>query len=232
MQKFFLPLFAAAFLFLTSACAPSAGPIPVETPAPAPALTEQTSLSLDGLLPGMPEDAKCNGISCPYSAEGEAACAASDICPDEPACAVTEGIVTDKTCPAALGEACVLASAETALLCMPEGCDEGEVTAEYHKLTPAQAKESMDSGEDFILLDVRTQEEYESGHIPGAQLLPNESIGGEAPALLPDKDATILLYCRSGRRSKEAAEKLVSMGYIDVYDFGGITDWPYETVKS
>lgn len=103
--------------------------------------------------------------------------------------------------------------------------------AEYHKISPQQAKERMDSGDPVIVLDVRTQGEYDSGHIQGALLLPNEQIGAARPALLPDLDAEILVYCRSGNRSRQAAQKLVAMGYTAVYDFGGISGWPYGVVK-
>ncbi len=95
-------------------------------------------------------------------------------------------------------------------------------------LTAEEAKERLDGGGDHILLDVRTQEEYDGGHIPGAVCMPNEDIHPDFP--LPfEKDAEILVYCRSGRRSAEAAEKLTDMGYTAVFDFGGIQDWPYET---
>jgi phage shock protein E len=103
--------------------------------------------------------------------------------------------------------------------------------AEYHKISAEDAKERMDSGDAVIILDVRTQEEYDEDHIPGAILIPNETIGEERPALLPDLDAEILIYCRSGRRSAEAAKKLVALGYSKVYDFGGIIGWPYETAE-
>ena len=115
---------------------------------------------------------------------------------------------------------------------MPSATPETETSvpvAEYHKITAQEAKERMDSGDPVIIVDVRTQSEYDGGHIPGATLVPNEEIGTEMPDALPDKDAEILIYCRSGRRSKEAAQKLVAMGYTSVYDFGGIIDWPYET---
>lgn len=101
-----------------------------------------------------------------------------------------------------------------------------------HQLTAEEAKARMDSGEAVIVLDVRTQEEYDEAHIENAVLLPNEEIGSEQPALLPDLDAEILVYCRSGNRSRQAAEKLLAMGYTQVYDFGGIKDWPYDTVSS
>ncbi len=102
--------------------------------------------------------------------------------------------------------------------------------AEYHKITPEEAKEKMDAG-DVVVVDVRTQEEYDEGHIKDAVLVPNESIGGTMPEALPDTDATLLVYCRSGRRSKEASDKLLALGYRNVYDFGGMIDWPYDVVK-
>lgn len=102
--------------------------------------------------------------------------------------------------------------------------------AEYHKITAEEAKARMDSGDELIVLDVRTQEEYDAGHIAGAVLLPNETIADTQPDLLPDLGAEILIYCRSGNRSAQAANKLVAMGYTSVYDFGGIIDWPYDVV--
>lgn len=111
--------------------------------------------------------------------------------------------------------------------------DAGQTTAAaiYKKITPAEAKALMD-GENVIILDVRTQEEFDQGHIQDAVLLPDYEVGAKAAAVLPDKDAKILVYCRSGRRSALAAKELIAMGYTDVLDFGGIeTDWPYETVK-
>lgn len=83
-----------------------------------------------------------------------------------------------------------------------------------------------------IILDVRTQEEYDSGHIPGAICIPNESIGTEQPEELPDLRQVILIYCRSGNRSKQAAQKLFDMGYTNVYEFGGIIDWTGEVVTN
>ncbi|MGI6192905.1 MAG: rhodanese-like domain-containing protein [Christensenellales bacterium] len=117
-----------------------------------------------------------------------------------------------------------------ALGCAAKGDLESEDTM-YQKITPAQAKERMESNADAIILDVRTRSEYEAGHIEGAVLLPNENIGKTQPEVLPDLDAEILVYCRSGNRSAQAAKKLVSLGYTNVYDFGGIMDWPYGTVK-
>ena len=95
-------------------------------------------------------------------------------------------------------------------------------------LTPEQAKARMEENPDLILLDVRTQEEFEQGHIPGAVCLPNARSAADMPFLF-GKDAEILLYCRSGRRSADAAKKLRDMGFTNVFDFGGIIDWPYET---
>ncbi|MPN20879.1 Thiosulfate sulfurtransferase GlpE [bioreactor metagenome] len=102
--------------------------------------------------------------------------------------------------------------------------------AEYHKISAADAKTRLDSGDELILLDVRTKEEFDAGHIAGAVLLPNETILDSQPDVLPDLNAEILIYCRSGNRSAQAANKLVAMGYTNVYDFGGIIDWPYEIV--
>ena len=102
--------------------------------------------------------------------------------------------------------------------------------AAYQKISAEEAYEMMASQE-VVVVDVRTREEYDGGHIENAVLVPNESIGSEMPEALPDKEATLLVYCRSGRRSKDAAEKLLKLGYQSVYDFGGVIDWPYELVK-
>ena len=102
--------------------------------------------------------------------------------------------------------------------------------AKYKKITAAQAKALIDTG-DVIILDVRTQEEFDDEHINDAVLLPDYDIGAKAATVLPDKGAKILVYCRSGNRSASASEKLIAMGYTDVLDFGGIIDWPYETDK-
>jgi len=101
---------------------------------------------------------------------------------------------------------------------------------EYKRLTAEEAKARIDSGDEIIILDVRTEAEYKAGHIEDSILIPNESIKGTKPELLPDLDAEILIYCRSGNRSAQAAKKLISMGYTNVYDFGGIIDWPFDTV--
>ena len=89
----------------------------------------------------------------------------------------------------------------------------------------------MASEKDYIILDVRTKGEYGMGHIPKAINIANESIGSQPPAELPDKDQLILVYCRSGKRSHDAAQKLAAMGYGNVVDFGGIMDWPGEVVQ-
>lgn len=93
------------------------------------------------------------------------------------------------------------------------------------------ALEMMNDGEAYVLVDVRTEDEFNQGHIEGAILMPYDQIGTLATTLIPDSSARILLYCRSGRRSAVAAEALVDMGYINVYDFGGINDWPYDVVS-
>ena len=101
--------------------------------------------------------------------------------------------------------------------------------AGYVNITAEQAKEIMDSQEDYIILDVRTQDEFDESRIPGAILIPHNEITEKAEDLLTNKDQLILVYCRSGRRSKLAAEALVELGYNNIKEFGGIIDWPYET---
>ena len=101
--------------------------------------------------------------------------------------------------------------------------------AVYHKLSQTDAKAIMDSGEPYTLVDVRTQLEYDGGHIRGAILIPVSEIGDKAPGELPDKNALIMVYCRTGVRSKSAAVTLLSLGYTNVWDIGGITTWPYDT---
>ena len=103
--------------------------------------------------------------------------------------------------------------------------------AVVHESTAEEAKSRMDSGDPIVVLDVRTQEEYDQKHIDGAVLLPNEQIADTRPDALPELDAEILVYCRSGNRSRQAADNLVAMGYTAVYDFGGINSWPYDTVS-
>ncbi len=110
------------------------------------------------------------------------------------------------------------------------GQDRGnDQEAVYLNITAEEAKQIMDSEEGYIILDVRTQEEYDQGHIPGAIVISHEEIAEKAEDVLTDKDQLILVYCRSGRRSKIAAEALVELGYTNIREFGGISDWPYET---
>lgn len=114
------------------------------------------------------------------------------------------------------------------------GCSSQEKAKEIPvvtKITAAEAKAMIDKGQDLVILDVRTQEEYNEAYIQNALLIPDTEISGQAPTILADKDQTILVYCRTGRRSAEAAKKLVDMGYTNIYDFGGILDWPYEVVN-
>ena len=105
-------------------------------------------------------------------------------------------------------------------------------TAVYKRISAQEAQDMIDKDEDLIIVDVRTQSEYDSGHIKGSILIPNETIGDERPEQLDDIDAVILVYCRSGNRSNTAARKLIKAGYRNVYDFGGIIDWPYEIVTN
>lgn len=107
----------------------------------------------------------------------------------------------------------------------------GETQSGYHRISVQEAKARMDSGDAIVILDVRTPGEFAEKHIPGAISLPNETIGGKPPAELPDPQAEILVYCRSGNRSAQAVKKLAAMGYTKLYDFGGIRDWPYKTVS-
>ena len=101
----------------------------------------------------------------------------------------------------------------------------------YQQITQEEAKQRMD-GQEVIVLDVREQEEYDSGHILGAVLLPVGTINEETAAgVIPEKDSEVLVYCRSGNRSKKASEALAGLGYTQIYEFGGITTWPYEVEK-
>ena len=96
-------------------------------------------------------------------------------------------------------------------------------------ITADEAKKRLDSGESIILLDVRTEEEYREKHIPASLLLPLSDLDDKAESEIPDKDATLFVYCRSGNRSATASKILVNLGYTKVYDLGGIIDWPYDT---
>ena len=111
---------------------------------------------------------------------------------------------------------------------MLTGCG-GNTTQAYQQIMQEEAKMMMDTQE-VVILDVREQDEYDSSHIPGAVLLPVGNISEEtASAVIPDKDSTVLVYCRSGKRSKTASAALVELGYTNIYDFGGINAWPYVT---
>ena len=110
------------------------------------------------------------------------------------------------------------------------GCSDGG-SAAYDQISGAEAKALMDSESGYIIIDARTHEEYDQGHIPGAILIPEYEIANRAEKELPDKNQLILVYCRSGRRSKIAAEELVKLGYTNVKEFGGIIEWEYEIVK-
>lgn len=100
----------------------------------------------------------------------------------------------------------------------------------YRQITMEEAAKRMEQEPAAIILDVRRPDEYQAGHIPGAINIPNETIGSEELPQLPDKDQTILVYCRSGNRSKQASEKLAALGYTQVLEFGGILDWTGQVV--
>ena len=100
----------------------------------------------------------------------------------------------------------------------------------YRQINMDEAITMMEEESGYIILDVRTPEEFAEKHIPGAINIPNETIGTDEIPELPDKDQLILVYCRSGNRSKQASEKLVALGYTNIVEFGGINDWPGETV--
>ena len=116
---------------------------------------------------------------------------------------------------------------------LPFSACKGEKTKDgtYLQISQEEAKHLMDTEENYIILDVRTEEEFREGHIEGAIQISHDEIKDKAGTFLPDKDQMILVYCRSGRRSKLAAEDLSEMGYTDVREFGGIIDWKYDIVK-
>lgn len=114
------------------------------------------------------------------------------------------------------------------LLLLFTGCGGSTADNSYQQITQEEAKEMMDTQE-VIVLDVREQNEYDSGHIPDAVLLPVGTIDEDtAAAVIPEKDSTVLVYCRSGNRSKTASSALAELGYTNIYEFGGINTWPYE----
>ena len=109
-------------------------------------------------------------------------------------------------------------------------CSDGDANS-YEQITPEQAKTIMDTEKDYVIIDARTTEEFAAGHIADSILIPEYEIAARAEKELPDNEQLILVYCRSGRRSKIASEELVKLGYTNVKEFGGIIDWPYEIVK-
>lgn len=111
---------------------------------------------------------------------------------------------------------------------IPSSETPGSASEAYHKITSEEAKNIMESG-GVTVVDVRRPEEYAEKHIPGAILVSNETIAEKSDEMLPDKDAVLLIYCRTGVRSKQASDKLIKLGYRNIYDFGGIVDWQYET---
>ena len=115
------------------------------------------------------------------------------------------------------------------VLLLLTGCAGKAADGSYRQISQEEAKEMMDT-RDVVILDVREQDEYDSGHIPGAVLLPVGAIEeGTAAEAIPEKDSVVLVYCRSGNRSKTASSKLAELGYTNIYEFGGINTWPYET---
>ena len=115
-----------------------------------------------------------------------------------------------------------------AALLVLTGCTAQEAEPAYRQITQEEAKKMMDTQE-VMVLDVREQEEFDAGHIPGAVLLPVGTITEEtAAAVIPERDTVVLVYCRSGNRSKTASAALAELGYANVYEFGGINTWPYE----
>ena len=111
------------------------------------------------------------------------------------------------------------------------GCATEEKGSVYMNINAEKAKDMMENLEEFVLLDARSEEEFSEGHIPGAIVIPHEEVSERAESEIPEKDVPVFVYCRSGRRSKIAAEALVALGYSEVYEFGGIIDWPYEIEK-
>ena len=114
------------------------------------------------------------------------------------------------------------------VLLLLAGCGAQSEESTYRQINAEEAATLMEKESSYIILDVRTAQEYSEKHIPGAINIPNEAIGTEDIPELPDKEQLILVYCRSGNRSKSAAHRLAQFGYERVYEFGGINTWPYE----
>ena len=117
----------------------------------------------------------------------------------------------------------------TTFIFLLTGCNSVTKENSYTQISMDEAVSMMETEQDYIILDVRTLEEFKEKHIPGAICVPNETIGNAEIPSLPDKEQMILVYCRSGNRSKQAAQKLADMGYTNIYEFGGINDWTGET---
>lgn len=111
------------------------------------------------------------------------------------------------------------------------GCASPDRGMEYRQVNMNEAVEMMENEKDYIILDVRTEQEFEEQHIPNAINVPNEMIGKDEIPELPDKEQLIMVYCRSGNRSKQASEKLVKLGYSNIVEFGGMKDWTGKTVS-
>lgn len=118
----------------------------------------------------------------------------------------------------------------TCTLIVMAGCSKKDDKSTHTTISAKEAKKMMDENEDIIILDVRTEDEYQEGHIEGAILIPDNEITEKAENILADKSETILVYCRSGRRSANASKELSDLGYTNIYDFGGINDWEYDVV--
>lgn len=123
----------------------------------------------------------------------------------------------------------IMVAAVVSAICLSGCASSGG--AEYRQVDMNEAVEMMENEKDYIILDVRTEQEFEEQHIPNAINVPNETIGTKEISELPDKEQLLMVYCRSGNRSKQASEKLVEIGYSNIVEFGGIKDWPGETVS-
>lgn len=118
------------------------------------------------------------------------------------------------------------------LMLFTAACSDTQSQANYQSITQEEAKQLMDTTTDYLILDVRTEEEYQESHIPNAICIPNETIDETVKEQLPNLEQTILVYCRSGNRSKQASQKLAELGYTNILEFGGIQTWEYEIEKS
>ena len=131
---------------------------------------------------------------------------------------------------AALGVAALVGCAASSKSSASTSASTSASSAAYRQISQQDAQSMMQSESGYVIVDVRRADEFASGHIPGAINIPNESIEKTQPAELPDLDQLIMVYCRSGRRSKQAAQKLADMGYTNIVEFGGINTWPGEVI--